>query len=155
MTIMKFKGRNGGLALVMRNHIVMFRIFLISLLIFLIPTIVLACIGEPYFWIFLIIPLFSLILSFVVFLDVKYAENVFLSLEKKDHIFEIKNECIFKDRKKIKLIKSIKIYCYKNFLYMETSHSMFIVKNTDFVLGDRNAFLDWAKKQTIKVLHGY
>ena len=152
---MKFKGRNGGMALAVRNHIMMFRAFLISFLVFVTPTIIFICINNPYFWVFLIMPFLFLVVSFSVFLFVKYDEKVFLSLEKKEHTFEIKNDCLLKDGKEIKLIKSIKIYRYKNFLYMESSHSMFIVKNTDFILGDREAFLNWASSCHISIKLGY
>lgn len=100
-------------------------------------------------------PLFFLVVSLVVFFGVKYDDERFLAKEIKDHIFEIKNNCIFKDGKEIKLTQSVKIYRYKGFLYMETSHSMFIVKDTDFVIGTRKEFLTWAKSCRIKVLCGY
>ena len=73
----------------------------------------------------------------------------------KDHLFEVKNDSLFKDGKEIKLIRSVKIYRYKKFLYMETSHSMFTVNNTDFVSGDRDSFLSWAKSCDIRILRGY
>ena len=79
---MKFKGRNGGMAIAIRNHIMLFRVFVISLLISIIPIMVFICAHNPYFWIFLIIPLMSFVLSFAVLLFIKYDENVFLSLEK-------------------------------------------------------------------------
>ena len=152
---MKFKGRNGGMAVALHNHISMFRVFLISFLVLLIPTIIFICISNPYFWIFLIMPFGFFVLSFAVFLFVKYDENIFLSAEKKEHIFEIKNDCLFKDGKEIKLINSIKIYRYKNFLYMETSHSMFVIQNTDFILGNREDFLNWASSCHISIKCGY
>ena len=45
---MKFKGRNGGMALAIRNHIMMFRAFVITLLITLVPTIIFICIKYYY-----------------------------------------------------------------------------------------------------------
>ena len=152
---MKFKGRNCGMAIAIRNHIMLFRVFVISLLISFIPIMFSICAHNPYFWIFLIIPLMSFVLSFAVFLFIKYDENVFLSLEKKDHVFEIKDNRLSKDGKEIKLVKSIKIYRYKNFLYMETSHSMFIIKDADFIIGDRESLLKWATVSGIKVKIGY
>ena len=152
---MKFKGRNGGMAIAIRNHIMLFRVFAISLLIFIIPIMFFICAHNPYFWIFLIIPLMSFVLSFAVLLFIKHDENVFLSLEKKDHVFEIKDNRLSKDGKEIKLVKFIKIYRYKNFLYMETSHSIFIIKDTDFIIGDRESLLKWATVSGIKVKIGY
>ena len=152
---MKFKGRNGGMAIAIRNHIMLFRVFVISLLISFIPIMFSICAHNPYFWIFLIIPLMSFVLSFAVLLFIKYDENVFLSLEKKDHVFKIKDNRLSKDGKEIKLVKFIKIYRYKNFLYMETSHSMFIIKDTDFIIGDRESLLKWATVSGIKVKIGY
>ena len=152
---MKFKGRNGGMAMALRNHIMLFRVFVISLFIFMIPTIIFVCIKNPYFWIFLIAPIMFLVFSLVVFLFIQYDENVFLEGNPKDHLFEIKNNCLFKDGKEIKLIQSVKIYRYKGFLYMETSHSMFVIKDTDFLIVDRNSFLDWTKLSHIRILRGY
>ena len=86
---------------------------------------------------------------------VKIQKGIFFAYKVNKHIFEIKNDCLFKDGKEIKLINSIKIYRYKNFLYMESSHSMFIVKNTDFILGDREAFLNWASSCHISIKRGY
>ena len=152
---MKFKGRNGGMAIAIRNHIMLFRAFVITLLITLVPTIIFICINNSYFWVFLILPLMLLTISCVVFFFSKYDEQVFLSNQKKDHIFEVKNNSLFKDGKEIKLIKSVKIYRYKNFLYMETSHYMFVIQNTDFISGDRDNFLIWAKSCDIRILCGY
>ena len=152
---MKFKGRNGGMALAVRNHIMLFRAFAITLLIALVPTIIFACINNTYFWVFLSIPLMLLVMSFAVFFFSKYDEDVFLSGAKKDHVFEIKSNSLFKDGKEIKLIRSVKIYRYKEFLYMETARSVFLIKNTDFILGDREGFLSWARSCDIRVLAGY
>ena len=152
---MKFKGRNGGMAVAIRNHIMLFRAFVITLLITLVPTIIFICINNSYFWVFLILPLMLLTISYIVFFFSKHDDRVFLSNQKKDHIFEIKNNSLFKDGKEIKLIQSLKIYRYKKFLYMETSHSMFVIKNTDFISGDRESFLSWAKSFDIRILCGY
>ena len=152
---MKFKGRNGGMAVAMRNHIMLFRAFVISSLIFLVPTIVFICTGNSYFWVFLIMPLLFLVFSLAVFLLAKYDEKLFLSNERKEHIFEIKNNCLFKNGKEVKLIQSIKIYQYNGFLYMETSHSMFTIKNTYYIEGNREELVAWAKNKGIKVLYGY
>ena len=152
---MKFKGRNGGMALAIRHHIMLFRAFVITFLITLVPTIIFVCINNSYFWVFLILPLMLLTISCVVFFFSKYDDRVFLSNQNKDHIFEVKNNSLFKDGKEIKLIKSVKIYRYKKFLYMETSHSMFVIQNTDFISGDRDNFLIWAKSCDMRILCGY
>ena len=152
---MKFKGRNGGMAVEMRNHIVLFRIFAVTLAICLIPAIILLCTGNPYFFIFLIMPAFFLVLSFAVLLAIPYDEKAYLNGAKKDHTFEISNGCMYKNKKEMKLVKSIKIYQYKRFLYMETSHSMFVIKDTDYVVGSREEFISWARENGIPVLYGY
>ena len=72
---MKFKGRNGGMALAIRNHIMLFRAFVITLLITLVPTIIFICINNSYFWVFLILPLMLLTLSYVVFFFSKYDDD--------------------------------------------------------------------------------
>jgi hypothetical protein len=143
------------MAVAMRNHILLFRVFVISSLILLVPTIVFICTGNSYFWAFLIMPLMFLVFSFAVFLFAKYDEKIFLSNEIKDHVFEIRNNCLFKNGKEVKLTQSIIIYQYNEFLYMETSHSMFTIKNTDYIEGNREELIAWAKNNGIKVLYGY
>lgn len=152
---MKFKGRNGGTAVALRNHIVMMRCFAVSLLLFLIPTIVFLCLQNSYFYVFLIMPAMFLILSFAVLLEIKSAETKFLAGQKKDHIFEVINDCIYKDNREIKLKRSIKIYQYRRFWYMETSHSMFIIKDSDYIVGSRDELIAWARANEIRVLYGY
>lgn len=143
------------MAVAMRNHIMLFRAFVISLLVAIVPTTIFVCLNNSYFWIFLILPLMLLAISYGVFFFSKRDDRVFLSDLKKDHLFEVKNNSLFKDGKEIKLIQSVKIYRYKKFLYMETSHSMFIIKNTDFISGDRESFLSWAKSCDMRILRGY
>ena len=94
---MKFKGRNGGMAIEIRNHIMLFRAFVITLPITLVPTIIFICINNSYFWVFLITPLMLLTLSYVVFFFSKSDDRVFLINQKKDHIFEVKNNSLFKE----------------------------------------------------------
>lgn len=152
---MIFKARNGGMAIAIRNHIVCVRLFAVTLALSVIPTIVLVAQKEPFFWVFLLLPAFFLILSFAVLLGIRYDERVFLTGAKKDHVFEIKDGAIYKDRKEIRLAHCIKVYRYKGFLYMETSHSMFIVRDTDYSVGSRAELISWAKNAGIKVLTGY
>ena len=152
---MKFKGRNGGMAMAIRNHILLFKAFLITLFITLVPTIVFICISNPYFWVFLILPFMLFVFSYAAFFLSKYDDRVFLRNQKKEHILEVKNNTLFKDGVEIKRIQSVKIYHYKKFLYMETSHSFFVIKNTDFMSGDRESFLSWAKSRDIRILRGY
>jgi hypothetical protein len=38
---------------------------------------------------------------------------------------------------------------------METSHSMFVIKDTDYVVGSREEFISWARENGIPVLYGY
>ena len=62
---------------------------------------------------------------------------------------------IYKDGREIKLIRSIRIYRYKGFLYMETSHSMFVIRDTDYTQGSRSELIEWAKENGIPVRLGY
>ena len=152
---MKFKARNGGLAVGIRNHILMFRSFIVSLVLMLIPTLITRFMGNEYYYVFLLPPILLLAISFLVLLAINTDEKSFRQLNKKDNIFEIKNGIIYKDRKEIKLVGEIKIYCYPGFLYIETSHSMFTVKNTDYLMGSRSELLKWASEHKIKVRTGY
>ena len=147
---MKFKARNGGKAIAIHNHIRVFRAFAVTFPLCLILTVI-----VPSLFPSLLLPALLLLLSFLVPLFEKYDENVFLQGEKKDHTFRIVDGLIYKDGKEIKLIRSIKIYRYKDFLYMETSHSMFVIMDTDYTVGSRGELIDWATEMDIPVRLGY
>lgn len=64
----------------------------------------------------------------------------------------------FKSRnggKELKLIRSIRIYRYRGFLYTETSHSMFVIKDTDYTMRSRDELIGWARENGIPVRFGY
>ena len=147
---MKFKARNGGKAIAIHNHIRMFRAFAVTLPLCLILTVI-----WPPLFLSLLLPAVLLLISFLVMLFEKYDENVFLKGERKDHTFRIEDGLIYKDGKEIKLIQSIRIYRYRGFLYMETSHSMFVIKDTDYTVGSRDELIEWARENGIPVRLGY
>ena len=147
---MKFKARNGGKAIAIHNHIRVFRAFAVTLPLCLILTVI-----VPSLFLSLLLPASLLLLSFLVLLFERYDENVFLQGERKDHTFRIEDGLIYKDGKEIKLIRSIRIYCYRGFLYMETSHSMFVIRDTDYTEGSRSELIEWAKENGIPVRLGY
>ena len=147
---MKFKARNGGKAIAIHNHIRMFRAFAVTLPLCLILTVI-----VPSLFLSLLLPGLLLLLSFLVLLFERYDENVFLQGERKDHTFRIEDGLIYKDGKEIKLIRSIRIYRYRGFLYMETSHSMFVIRDTDYTVGSRDELIGWAKENGIPVRLGY
>ena len=147
---MKFKARNGGKAIAIHNHIRMFRAFAVTLPLCLILTVI-----VPSLFLSLLLPAGLILLSFLVLLFERYDENVFLQGEKKDHTFRIKDGLIYKDGKEIKLIRSIRIYRYRGFLYMETSHSMFVIMDTDYTVGSRDELIGWARENGIPVRLGY
>lgn len=147
---MKFKARNGGKAIAIHNHIRVFRAFAVTLPLCLILTVI-----VPSLFLSLLLPASLLLLSFLVLLFERYDENVFLQGERKDHTFRIEDGLIYKDGKEIKLIRSIRIYCYRGFLYMETSHSMFVIMDTDYMVGSRDELIGWAKENGIPVRLGY
>lgn len=147
---MKFKARNGGKAIAIHNHIRMFRAFAVTLPLCLILTVI-----VPSLFLSLLLPALLLLLSFLVLLFERYDENVFLQGERKDHTFRIEDGLIYKDGKEIKLIRSIRIFRYRGFLYMETSHSMFVIMDTDYTVGSRDELIGWARENGIPVRLGY
>lgn len=147
---MKFKARNGGKSIAIHNHIRVFRAFAVTLPLCLILTVI-----FPSLFLSMLLPALLLLLSFLVLLFERYDENVFLQGERKDHTFRIEEGLIYKDGKEIKLIRSIRIYRYKGFLYMETSHSMFVIRDTDYTEGSRSELIEWAKENGIPVRLGY
>lgn len=147
---MKFKALNGGKAIAIHNHIRVFRAFAVTLPLCLILTVI-----VPSLFLSLLLPAGLLLLSFLVLLFERYDENVFLQGERKDHTFRIEDGLIYKDGKEIKLIRSIRIYRYRGFLYMETSHSMFVIMDTDYTVGSRDELIGWARENGIPVRLGY
>ena len=147
---MKFKARNGGKAIAIHNHIRMFRAFAVTLPLCLILTVTFL----PLF-LSLLLPAMLFLLSFLVLLFKRYDETVFLQGSKKDHTFRITDGVICKDGREIKLIHFIKLYRYRGFLYLETSHSMFVIRDTDYATGSRDELIAWAKENGIRVLYGY
>ncbi len=147
---MRFKARNGGKAIAIHNHIRVFRAFAVTLPLCLILTVI-----VPSLFLSLLLPAGLLLLSLLVLLFERYDENVFLQGERKDHTFRIKDGLIYKDGKEIKLIRSIRIYRFRGFLYMETSHSMFVIMDTDYKVGSRDELIGWARENGIPVRLGY
>lgn len=142
-----FKGRNGGKAMAVHNHIRVFRAFAVTLILSLIPAFFMPLI--------LLLPALLLALSYLVLLFEKYDENTFLKDVKKNHTFRVTDGVIFKDGREIRLINSIKLYRYRGFLYMETSHSMFVIRDKDYTAGSRDQLINWAQDHGIRVLYGY
>ena len=147
---MKFKARNGGKAIAIHNHIRMIRAFAVTLP----PCLILTVIWPPLF-LSLLLPAGLLLISFLVLLFEKYDEKFFLQGTKKDHAFRVSDGLIYKDGKELRLIRSIRIYRYREFLYMETSHSMFVIKDTDYTVGSRDELIEWARENGIPVRLGY
>ena len=147
---MKFKARNGGKAIAIHNHIRMFRAFAVTL-----PPCLILTVIVPSLFLSLLLPAGLLLVSFLVLLFEKYDENFFLQGTKKDHTFRVSDGLIYKDGKEIKLIRSIRFYRYRGFLYMETSHSMFVIKDTDYTDGSRDELIGWARENGIPVRLGY
>lgn len=150
-----FIGRNNGFAIGMMNHINLIKVFIVTFVITLIPVTVFVSFGKYYSFYFFLFPFFFFGLSFLIFIFVKYDDNVFLSQSKKEHVFKIIDDHIYKDSNQIKLIKSIKVYKYRKFLFLETSHSYFVINNYDYKTGDREMLIEWIKKNNIKCFIGY
>lgn len=136
-----FYGYNDGQALAIQNRRNLARVALYSLIV-VIPFTVIGIITTEYLWLLCwIFPCAFLALALATFLFRKYDDEVFLKGEKKRHIFKVENGEIYKDGKEIKQVDKIKIYVYKDYLFMETSHSFFRIPNEAYEVGSRQELL--------------
>lgn len=120
---MKFIGKNDGLTTYIYNQQNLKKISLYSFLILIIPTIILTLIFNIDFLAFLTIPILGTLFVIIHFLFknklINYKNKISSELkEKTKHLFEIKDNHLYKDGREIKNIQAITIYLYKDFILL-------------------------------------
>lgn len=136
-----FYGYNDGQALAIQSRRNLVRVALYSLIL-VIPFTVIGIITSEYLWLLCwIFPCLFFVLAIANFLFVKYNDEVFLKGVKTKHRFQVENGKIYKDGKEIKRVDKIKVYPYKNSLFMETSHSFFRIPDGEYQVGSRQELL--------------
>ena len=129
--MIQFYGYNNGKAIAIKNQYILQQISFICSIICIFISIFAFIFRLYYFLFFWLIPLFFILCSFVVLLFKNYDTTIFLNGQKQKHRFIIENNRIYKDGKEVKLIKHIKFYVRKKFIFLELKESFYIIPNEE------------------------
>ena len=139
-----FYGYNDGKAIEIYNCINLFLPTVISIMV----SLVLSLLSYFFFFFYLlviwIIPVI-LLLTYILRISVtSYNDRVFLSGSKKRHSFIVDNESLIRDGKPMKT-DGVKIYAFKNFVFLITKKTYYRIPNEEFVGISREEFLSFMK----------
>lgn len=156
---MKFIGKNDGFTTYFSNQQNLKKISFYSFLILIIPTITLTLIFNIYFLVFLTIPILGMLLVIIHSLLknklINYQNKTNIEFKQKtQHLFEIKDNHLYKDYREIKNIQAITIYLYKDFILLKQKNnyiSDYIIHNSDYQKGSREEFIAWIKNNNFKI----
>ena len=135
-----FYGYNDGKAIEIYNCINLFLPSVISVAISLVISLISYVLNNPYLlvvWIMPAILLFTYILCVCI---TGYNENVFLAGAKKKHSFVVENGSLLRDGKPIRT-DGIKVYEFKNFVFLITAKTYYRIPNDAFIGISREDFL--------------
>lgn len=110
--------------------------FIISCL-SLIPTFAFKIYELLYIFIFPGLLLFLMIFQYIV----NCCTKGFLKGNKGKHIFCLDDGTLYKDGTEIKNISDIRLYKFRNFIFLELKQSYYIIMDKDFIFGSRKGFL--------------
>lgn len=139
-----FYGYNDGKAIEIYNCINLFLPTVISIIVSLILSLLAYFLHNPYLlavWIFPAIMLLTYILCISV---TSYHDRVYLTGAKKRHSFIVDNGTLIRDGKPMK-IDGIKLYTFKNFVFLITKKTYYRIPNEEFVGISREEFLSFMK----------
>lgn len=139
-----FYGYNDGKAIEIYNCINLFLPTVISIIVSLILSLLAYFLHNPYLlavWIFPAILLLTYILCISV---TSYNDRVYLTGAKKRHSFIVDNGTLIRDGKPMK-IDGIKLYTFKNFVFLITKKTYYRIPNEEFVGISREEFLNFMK----------
>ena len=135
-----FYGYNDGKAIEIYNCINLFLPTVISIMVSLVLSLLSYFLHNPYLLVILIIPVI-LLLTYILCISVtSYNDRVFLSGSKKRHSFIVDNESLIRDGKPMKT-DGIKIYTFKNFVFLITKKNYYRIPNEEFIGISREEFL--------------
>ena len=135
-----FYGYNDGKAIEIYNCINLFLPTVIAIIVSLVLSLLSYFQSNPYLLVIWIIPVI-LILAYILCISVTgYNDRVFLAGTKKRHSFIIDNGTLIRDGKPMKT-DGIKIYTFKNFVFLITKKTYYRIPNEEFVGISREEFL--------------
>ena len=139
-----FYGYNDGKAIEIYNCINLFLPTVISIMVSLVLSLLSYFLHNPYLLVIWIIPVI-LLLTYILCISVtSYNDRVFLSGAKKRHSFIVDNGSLVRDGKPMKT-DGIKIYTFKNFVFLITKKTCYRIPNEEFVGISREEFLNIMK----------
>ena len=139
-----FYGYNDGKAIEIYNCINLFLPTVISIMVSLVLSLLSYFLHNPYLLVIWIIPVI-LLLTYILCISVtSYNDRVFLSGAKKRHSFIVDNESLIRDGKPMK-IDGIKLYTFKNFVFLIIKKTYYRIPNEEFVGISREEFLNIMK----------
>ena len=139
-----FYGYNDGKAIEIYNCINLFLPTVISIMVSLVLSLLSYFLHNPYLLVIWIIPVI-LLLTYILCISVtSYNDRVFLSGAKKRHSFIVDNGSLVRDGKPMKT-DGIKIYTFKNFVFLTTKKTYYRIPNEEFVGISREEFLNIMK----------
>ena len=139
-----FYGYNDGKAIEIYNCINLFLPTVISIMVSLVLSLLSYFLHNPYLLVIWIIPVI-LLLTYILCISVtSYNDRVFLTGAKKRHSFIVDNGCLIRDGKPMKTA-GIKIYAFKNFVFLITKKTYYRIPNEEFVGISREEFLSFMK----------
>ena len=139
-----FYGYNDGKAIEIYNCINLFLPTAISVILALVFSLFGYLFRNPYLLVIWILPAI-LFLTYILCVSMTgYNDRVFLSGAKKRHSFIVDNESLVRDGKPMKT-DGIKIYTFKNFVFLITKKTYYRIPNEEFVGISREEFLNIMK----------
>ena len=139
-----FYGYNDGKAIEIYNCINLFLPTVISVILSLVFSLFSYLFRNPYLLVIWILPAI-LFLTYILCVSMTgYNDRVFLSGAKKRHSFIVDNESLVRDGKPMKT-DGIKIYTFKNFVFLITKKTYYRIPNEEFVGISREEFLSFMK----------
>ena len=139
-----FYGYNDGKAIEIYNCINLFLPTAISIVVSLILSLLSYFLHNPYWLVVWIIPIILLLTYILCIAFTNYNDRVFLAGAKKRHSFIVDNGTLTRDGKPMKT-DGIKIYAFKNFVFMITKKTYYRIPNKEFIGISREEFLSFVK----------
>lgn len=135
-----FYGYNDGKAIEIYNCINLFLPTVISVVVSLIFSLISYLLRNPYLLFVWIMPAILFSAYILCVLTTGYNEKVFLAGTKKKHSFIVENGSLTRDGKPIRT-DGIKVYAFKNFVFLITLKTYYRIPNDAFIGISREEFL--------------
>ena len=139
-----FYGYNDGKAIEIYNCINLFLPTVISVILSLVFSLFSYLFRNPYLLVIWILPAILFLTCILCVSMTGYNDRGFLSGAKKRHSFIVDNESLVRDGKPMKT-DGIKIYTFKNFVFLIFKKTYYRIPNEEFVGISREEFLNIMK----------